>query len=385
MNNANASLAYSAQPKLQTCVKSPMNTREDLSMAYTPGIAEVSKLIQTNESAMFTHTFRRQNLAVISDGSAVLGLGNIGHKASYPVMEGKAMLFKRFADIDAIPIVIGTQDSEEFIKTVELIADSFGAINLEDISAPRCFHIEEELKKRLQIPVMHDDQHGTATVVLAAILNAMELTGRTERSQIKVVISGAGAAATAVIKLLLNSGFSQIVVSDSRGLINQQRTDLNPEKQWLAEHTNPDQLAGNLQVGLSGADIIVGLSKGNILSSEDIRTMADLAIVIAMANPTPEILPDIALAGGAAVVATGRSDYDNQVNNALVFPGIFKGAMQKRAPITPVMQLAAAEAIREYHHASLAINNLLPSLLDEKVHAFIAERVALAAKTFGQQ
>ena len=384
MNNANASLAYSAQPKLQTCVKSPMNTREDLSMAYTPGIAEVSKLIQTNESAMFTHTFRRQNLAVISDGSAVLGLGNIGHKASYPVMEGKAMLFKRFADIDAIPIVINTQDPEEFIKTVGLIADSFGAINLEDISAPRCFYIEEELKKRLQIPVMHDDQHGTATVVLAAILNAMELTGRTDRSQTKVVISGAGAAATAVIKLLLNSGFSQIVVSDSRGLINQQRTDLNPEKQWLAEHTNPDQLAGNLQVGLSGADIIVGLSKGNILSSEDIRTMADLAIVIAMANPTPEILPDIALAGGAAVVATGRSDYDNQVNNALVFPGIFKGAMQKRAPITPAMQLAAAEAIREYHHDVLAMNNLLPSLLDEKVHAFIAERVALAAIPFGQ-
>jgi malate dehydrogenase (oxaloacetate-decarboxylating) len=369
-------LTYSAQPKLSTTLLSPMENKADLALAYTPGIAEVCELIQVDESAMFTHTFRRNNLAVISDGSAVLGLGNIGHKASYPVMEGKAMLFKRFADIDAIPIVISTQDPDEFITTVERIADSFGAINLEDIAAPHCFMIERTLQERLEIPLMHDDQHGTAVVVLAAVLNAMQITHRNNRQDIKIVVSGAGAAATGIVRLLIDSGFQQLVVVDSHGIIDAGRTNLNGAKQWFVEHTNPDHLTGNLQRALEGADIFIGVSKGNLISSADVALMAPNSIVIAMANPIPEIMPEDALAGGAAVTATGRSDLPNQVNNALAFPGIFRGAMNARQKISRQMLMSAAEAIREYHQPSLSEDNLMPSILDDQLHDAVARRVA---------
>lgn len=380
-DETSAALTYSAQPKLQTQVVSPLATQTDLALAYTPGIAEVCQLIQTDPQAMFTHTFRRHNLAVISDGSAVLGLGNIGHQASYPVMEGKAMLFKRFADIDAIPIVIDTQDTETFIDTVKHIADSFGAINLEDIAAPRCFTIEQRLKTELDIPVMHDDQHGTATVVLAAVLNALTLTNRNDRSVVRVVVSGAGAAATATIKLLMESGFHHILVTDSQGIIHAARHNLSPEKQWLAQHTNPEQKSGSLIEALNQSDVFIGLSRGNLLTAADITHMAQQSIVIAMANPVPEIMPEEAKRGGAAVVATGRSDQANQVNNALAFPGIFHGAMLARAQITHTMLVAAAEAILEYQRDALTPDNLMPHILDEKVHQFVAERVWAAAQS----
>lgn len=372
-------IEYSRQPKMATQLLAPLEGKPDLSLAYTPGIAEVSKYIQSNPEALYTHTFVRNNLAVISDGSAVLGLGNIGHKASYPVMEGKSMLFKRFGNIDAVPIIVDTQDPDKFIETVLHIADSFGAINLEDIAAPACFYIEKQLKEKLSIPVMHDDQHGTATVVLAAVLNALELTDRQDLDQVSVVVLGAGAAATAVVKLLLTSGIKNVVVNDSKGVIHSERTDLNSDKQWLAQNTNPNNKTGTLQQALQNADVFIGLSKGGLLTKNDISTMNSDSIVIAMANPEPEILPQEALAGGAAVVATGRSDFDNQVNNALAFPGIFRGAMQARSKITPEMLVVAAQAIREYQKPNLATNNLMPSILDEKVHELIAQRVEAAA------
>ena len=372
-------IEYSRQPKMATQLLAPLEGKPDLSLAYTPGIAEVSKYIQSNPEALYTHTFVRNNLAVISDGSAVLGLGNIGHKASYPVMEGKSMLFKRFGNIDAVPIIVDTQDPDKFIETVLHIADSFGAINLEDIAAPACFYIEKQLKEKLSIPVMHDDQHGTATVVLAAVLNALELTDRQDLDQVSVVVLGAGAAATAVVKLLLTSGIKNVVVNDSKGVIHSERTDLNSDKQWLAQNNNPNNKTGTLQQALQNADVFIGLSKGGLLTKNDISTMNSDSIVIAMANPEPEILPQEALAGGAAVVATGRSDFDNQVNNALAFPGIFRGAMQARSKITPEMLVVAAQAIREYQKPNLATNNLMPSILDEKVHELIAQRVEAAA------
>ncbi len=386
MNNSSSApvavtpaITYSSTPKMEVSLLHSLQDKKDLSLAYTPGIADVSRLIQSEPSALFTHTFVRNNLAVISDGSAVLGLGNIGHKASYPVMEGKAMLFKRFCNIDAIPIIINTQDPDEFITTVVRIADSFGAINLEDIAAPQCFYIEEQLKKRLNIPVMHDDQHGTATVVLAAVLNALEITQRADISQVRTVVSGAGAAATAVIKLLLASGAQDLVVLDSQGIIHAGRSDLNPEKTWLALNTNPRSLTGTLAQAIVGADVFIGLSRGKLLTTQDVKTLAKESIIIAMANPEPEILPEQGLEGGAAVVATGRSDYPNQVNNALAFPGIFRGALNTRSQITSDMLIAAAQAIREYHHEDLSLDNLMPSILDEQVHAYIAQKVESVA------
>ncbi len=370
-------LDYSAQPKLTTQILSPMQTKADLSLAYTPGIAEVCKLIQADEQAMFSHTFRRNNLAVISDGSAVLGLGNIGHKASYPVMEGKAMLFKRFADIDAIPIVINSQDPDEFVAAVVRIADSFAAINLEDISAPRCFEIETRLKELLEIPVMHDDQHGTAVVVLAAVMNALKLIPLHGRDS-QIVVVGAGAAGTAIVKLLHHSGFTQIVMVDSKGVISRDRTDLTSEKQAILEITNPNNRSGDLVEGLRGAEIFIGVSQAGLLTPDLIKHMASQPVVIAMANPVPEILPDLAAEAGVALMATGRSDFENQVNNALAFPGIFRAAIDKRAPITEAMKVAAAAAIVEYHQDNLSLNNLLPSILDPAVHQFIAERVRAA-------
>jgi malate dehydrogenase (oxaloacetate-decarboxylating) len=370
-------LTYSAQPKMGTQLLSPMQTREDLSLAYTPGIAEVCKLIQSDESAMFTHTFRRNNLAVISDGSAVLGLGNIGHKAGYPVMEGKSMLFKRFANIDAVPIIVDTQDVEEFITTVTHIADSFGAINLEDIAAPRCFEIENRLKETLAIPVMHDDQHGTAVVVLAAVKNALELVPH-QGTATNIVISGAGAAGVAITKLLVRSGFKNITMVDSKGIVSSDRTDLNSEKQMVLASIGQTVAAGNLQDALAGAGIFIGVSKGGLLTPEHIEVMAKQPIIIAMANPVPEIMPDVAIAAGVGVMATGRSDFKNQVNNALAFPGIFRAAVDARAKITEEMKIAAADAILEYHRKDLNPENLLPSIMDPEVHAFIAKKVGEA-------
>lgn len=370
-------LDYSAQPKMGTQLLSPMASREDLSKAYTPGIAEVCKLIQADDKAMFTHTFRRNNLAVISDGSAVLGLGNIGHKASYPVMEGKSMLFKRFANIDAIPIIINTQDDDQFIDTVLHIADSFGAINLEDIAAPRCFGIEQRLKDKLKIPVMHDDQHGTAVVVLAAVLNALKLLPKQDR-QTKIVVSGSGAAGIAIVRILLNAGFTNLVMVDSKGIIHQGRTDLSPEKQGLVGQTNSQQLQGSLSDALKEAGIFIGVSKAGLLTEDMIRLMQPQPIVIAMANPVPEILPEVAEKAGVGLMATGRSDFANQVNNALAFPGIFRAAIDHRAQITDAMKVAAAEAIMEYHQDQLSNDNLLPSILDPAVHTFIAQKVGEA-------
>lgn len=375
--NAALALDYSSHPKLGMQLLAPMVTREDLALAYTPGIAAVCKVIQADESAMFTHTFRRNNLAVISDGSAVLGLGNIGHKASYPVMEGKSMLFKRFGNIDAVPLIVQTQDVEAFIATVTQIADSFGAINLEDIAAPRCFEIETRLKETLDIPVMHDDQHGTAVVVLAAVKNALVLQPH-QGLDTKVVISGAGAAGVAITKLLLRSGFRNIIMVDSKGIVSSDRTDLNSEKQMVLDSIGQTVMGGSLKDALAGAGIFIGVSKGGLLTPEHLAVMAPQPIVIAMANPVPEIMPDVAVSAGVGVMATGRSDFKNQVNNALAFPGIFRAAIDKRAKITEEMKLAAAEAILEYHRSALTPDNLLPSIMDPEVHAFIAKKVGEA-------
>jgi malate dehydrogenase (oxaloacetate-decarboxylating) len=302
-----------------------------------------------------------------------LGLGNIGHKASFPVMEGKAMLFNRFAGIDAIPLVIKTQDVDEFVATVTQIADSFAAINLEDISAPRCFEIEDRLKKALDIPVMHDDQHGTAVVVLAALINAVALTGK--NNHLKIVVTGAGAAGTAIINMLLNFGFSNITMVDSQGIVSQNRTHIHPVKLELAKRTSPQPMEGSLADALQGADAFIGVSRANLLVPEMIGVMNQAPIIIAMANPIPEIMPDLALKAGAAIVATGRSDFPNQVNNALAFPGIFRGAIDARHQIDEQCKLAAAQAIVEYHQKSLTRDNLLPSILDPNLHQHIATAV----------
>ncbi|PWU24020.1 NAD-dependent malic enzyme [Candidatus Cerribacteria bacterium 'Amazon FNV 2010 28 9'] len=372
-NNAiqSPAIEYAATPKMGTTLLRDIKTREDLSLAYTPGIADVCKLIVQDESALRTHTFVRNNLAVISDGTAVLGLGNIGPKASYPVMEGKAMLFKRFGGIDAIPIIVHAKDDEELITTIENIADSFGAINLEDFAAPRCFHIEEELKKRLSIPVMHDDQQGTAVVVLAAVTNALTLFPHQQKDT-KIVISGVGAAGVAVARLLIASGYSNVVMVDSKGIIGKHRTDLTSEKVELLKVTNQHNEQGTLAHALKRAGVFIGVSKGNLLKAEDIQRMDKDAIVIAMANPIPEIMPDVAKQAGAAIVATGRSDFENQVNNALAFPGIFRAAIDMNTKITQKMLVCAAQAIVAYHQDHLSASSLLPSILDDGVHLAIA-------------
>lgn len=363
-------LDYSSQPKIGIQLLKELQTKEDLSLAYTPGIAEVCKLIQNDESALSTHTFVRNNLAVISDGSAVLGLGNIGHKAGYPVMEGKAMLFKRFANIDAIPIVVKTQDTQEFIRIVENIADSFGAINLEDIAAPRCFQIETALKKKLSIPVMHDDQWGTAVVVVAALKNALQLISH-QGLDTRVVINGVGSAGIAIARLLLASGFTNLLMVDSKGILHKQRTDLVEEKLEILEQSNRDNITGTLADALRGAGVFIGVSRANLVTPDHIKSMAKDPIIIAMANPIPEIMPDLALEAGAGIVATGRSDFANQVNNALAFPGIFKAAIELKQQITREMLLAASDAIGDYHQKHLTTKNLMPSILDEHVHAHI--------------
>lgn len=371
-------LSYSSHPKLGTALLSSMATREDLSLAYTPGIAEVSKLLEQKPDARFTHTFCRNNLAVISNGTAVLGLGNIGHIASYPVMEGKAMLFKRFGNVDAIPIVIPFQEIDAFVDAVVAIADSFGAINLEDIAAPACFEIEQKLKQRLQIPIMHDDQHGTAVVVLAAIQNALHLIPH-QGMDSKIVLLGAGSAGIAIANLLLHMGYKNLVMVDSKGVVTSSRTDIDQYKKAVVTAAQPHDVEGGLAEALEGADIFIGVSKANMLSPDLVKRMATQPIVIAMANPIPEIMPADAKAAGVGLIATGRSDFPNQVNNALAFPGIFRGAIDARAQISEAMKLAAVAAIAGYHEKQLSKDSLLPSIMDEQVHQAVAQAVFAAA------
>lgn len=365
-------LSYSKQPKIQISITAPLDTKADLSLAYTPGIAEVSKLIAKDPKQLSNYSFRRNNMAVISDGSAVLGLGNIGHIASYPVMEGKSMLLKRFANINAIPIIIGTQDSEEFISTVRNIADSFSAINLEDISAPRCFDIEDRLKSISQ-PIMHDDQHGTAIAVAVAMQNALTLTNQDK--DVKIVVSGSGAAGIGVTKLLLNLGYRDIILVDSLGIITPDRQDLHITKKEMALLTNKGKLSGSLSDALRGANVFLGLSTAGILKPEMIKSMEKNPIIIAMANPVPEVMPEVAFEAGAKIVATGRSDFRNQVNNALAFPGIFRGAIDAGLQISKESKLVAVQAIIDYHKPSLSIDNLMPDILDPEVHRCVAQAV----------
>ncbi|MDO8548356.1 MAG: NADP-dependent malic enzyme [bacterium] len=319
----------------------PVRSREELSLVYTPGVAAVSFLLHKNPTLARAHTIKGKIIAVISDGSAVLGLGNIGPYGALPVMEGKCALFKTFAGVEAFPIVLDTQDPDKIIEAVVAIAPVFGGINLEDIAAPKCFYIEEELKRRLDIPVMHDDQHGTAVAVLAALINAAKVVKK-ELKKLKIVISGAGAAGTAVTKLLLKAGVKDIIVLDSKGIINSSRREVH--KKELAKKTNPRKITGELQEALRGADVLVGVSGPGLAHANDIRLMAKKSIVFAMANPNPEIMPEEAKKGGAFVIGTGRSDYPNQINNSLVFPGVFRGALDNRVTkITDGMKLKAAK------------------------------------------
>ncbi|WP_337636164.1 malic enzyme-like NAD(P)-binding protein, partial [Clostridium sp.] len=331
--------------KLDTVSKVQVKTREDLALAYTPGVAEPCKVIAEDPEAAYRYTIKSNTVAVVSDGSAVLGLGNIGPLAAMPVMEGKAVLFKEFGGINAFPICLDTQDTEEIIETVVRIAPAFGGINLEDISAPRCFEIEERLKKRLNIPVFHDDQHGTAIVVLAGIINALKVTGK-KKEDCRVVVNGAGSAGVAITKLLLNYGFPHITMCDKTGMLCKGMDGLNWMQEKMVEVTNLEHKTGTLADALKGADIFVGVSAPGIVSQEMVASMNKDSILFAMANPVPEIMPDLAKAAGARVVGTGRSDFPNQVNNVLIFPGIFRGALEGRATaITEEMKLAAANAI----------------------------------------
>ena len=331
--------------KLSTESKCPVDSREDLAIAYTPGVAEPCRRIADNPDDVYKYTWKSNTIAVVSDGSAVLGLGNIGPKAAMPVMEGKAVLFKEFGDVNAVPICLDTQDTEEIIKAVKHIAPGFGGINLEDISAPRCFEIENRLKEELDIPVFHDDQHGTAIVVLAGLINALKVVNK-KKEDVRVVLNGDGSAGLAITKLLLNYGFKNVVVCGRYGIWEDHFDNMNEYKLALMPETNPEGLKGSLADALNGADIFIGVSFPGLVTEDMVRTMNEDAIIFAMANPTPEIMPDLAKKAGARVVGTGRSDFPNQINNVVAFPGIFKGALDARAPqITEEMKLAAALAI----------------------------------------
>ena len=362
--------------KIETCAKSHVNSREDLAIAYTPGVAEPCKVIARDPEAAYTYTMKSNTVAVVSDGSAVLGLGNIGALAAMPVMEGKAVLFKEFGGVNAVPICLDTQDTEEIIKSVVNIAPAFGGINLEDISAPRCFEIEERLKELLDIPVFHDDQHGTAIVVLAGIINAMKVTGK-DKESVKVVVNGAGSAGVAITKLLLTYGFKDVTMCDISGILGKGSQNLNWMQQKMVEVTNLEQKTGTLADALKGADIFVGVSAPNIVTQDMVASMNNDAILFAMANPVPEIMPDIAKAAGAKVVGTGRSDFPNQVNNVVAFPGIFKGALEGRATaITEEMKLATAKAIAGLvPDEELNENNILPEAFDPRVADVVSRAV----------
>lgn len=362
--------------KLETVSKTPVKSREDLSYAYTPGVAEPCKVIAEDKEAAYTYTMKSNTVAVVSDGSAVLGLGNIGPYAAMPVMEGKAVLFKEFGGVNAVPICLDTQDTEEIIKAVTYLAPGFGGINLEDISAPRCFEIEERLKATLDIPVFHDDQHGTAIVVLAGIINGLKVTGK-KKEECKVVVNGAGSAGVAITKLLLTYGFPNIVMCDKVGIVSKQTEGLNWMQEKMAQVTNPHNETGTLADALKGADIFVGVSAPGIVTKEMVASMNKDAILFAMANPVPEIMPDLAKEAGARIVGTGRSDFPNQVNNVVAFPGIFKGALEGRATqITEEMKLAAANAIANLvPDEELNEDNIMPEAFNPKVAEVVAEAV----------
>lgn len=368
--------------KIETVSKAPVKNREDLAIAYTPGVAEPCKVIAEDKEAAYKYTMKANTIAVVSDGSAVLGLGNIGPYAAMPVMEGKAVLFKEFGGVNAVPICLNTQDTEEIIKAVTYLAPGFGGINLEDISAPRCFEIEERLKATLDIPVFHDDQHGTAIVVLAATINALKITGK-KKEDCKVIVNGAGSAGIAITKLLLNYGFKNIILCDRTGIVSKDRTDLNWMKKQMLEITNPNNETGSLSDAMKNSDIFVGVSAPDTVTTEMVKSMNSDPIIFAMANPVPEIMPDVAKAAGARIIGTGRSDFPNQINNVVAFPGIFKGALEGRASqITEEMKLAAAEAIASLvSEEELDEEHIMPEAFNPKV----AEVVAAAVKAHIQK
>ena len=362
--------------KLETVSKVPVKSREDLALAYTPGVAEPCKVIAQDKEAAYAYTMKANTIAVVSDGSAVLGLGNIGPYAAMPVMEGKAVLFKEFAGVNAVPICLDTQDTEEIIQAVTWLAPGFGGINLEDISAPRCFEIEERLKETLDIPVFHDDQHGTAIVVLAGVINALKVVGK-KKENCRVVINGAGSAGIAIARLLLSYGFSNVTLCDKSGILSKKSEGLNWMQEKMMDVTNPEGKTGTLADAMKGADIFIGVSAPGIVSQEMVASMNPDAILFAMANPVPEIMPDLAKAAGARVVGTGRSDFPNQVNNVVAFPGIFKGALEGRATqITEKMKLAAALAIASLvPEDQLNEDNIMPEAFDPRVADVVAEAV----------
>lgn len=362
--------------KLETIAKSKVNSREDLAIAYTPGVAEPCKVIAKDKELAYKYTWKSNTVAVVSDGSAVLGLGNIGPYAAMPVMEGKCVLFKEFGNVNAVPICLDTQDTDEIIAAVKNIAPGFGGINLEDISAPRCFEIEERLKEILDIPVFHDDQHGTAIVVLAGIINGLRVTGK-KKEDCKVVVNGAGSAGVAITKLILKYGFKNVTMCDRHGIIGKDYPDLNWMQKKMTEVTNLDNASGTLADALKGADIFVGVSAPNIVTPEMVASMNKDSILFAMANPVPEIMPDAAKAAGARIVGTGRSDFSNQVNNVIAFPGIFRGALEGRArQITEEMKLAAAEALAHLvSDEELNDDFIMPEAFDPRVADVVAQAV----------
>lgn len=368
-----------ARGKISVIGKLPIKNREDLSIAYTPGVAGPALAIAQNKALAYDLTATKNGVAIVSDGSAVLGLGNIGPEAALPIMEGKAVLFKRFANIDGFPIVLSTQDTEKIIAAVKAIAPTFGGINLEDISAPRCFEIEARLKKELSIPVMHDDQHGTAIVVLAGLINALKVVKKKKES-IRVVVNGAGAAGIAITKLLHHYGVRKILVCDTHGIISRKRRDLTPVKKEILKITNPGNISGSLFDALKNSDVFIGVSKGNLIKAADVKTMAKGAIIFAMANPVPEIMPDEAKRGGAAIIASGRSDFPNQINNVLVYPGIFKGAIESRTTqITDKMKIAAAIALAAVVKRPTA-EKVIPDIFDKKVVLAVSNAVKKLAR-----
>lgn len=362
--------------KITTTAKASVKTREDLAVAYTPGVAAPCRIIAENKEEAYKYTLKANTIAVVSDGSAVLGLGNIGPEAAMPVMEGKCVLFKEFGDVNAFPICLDTQDTDEIVKIVTALAPTFGGINLEDISAPRCFEIEERLKATLDIPVFHDDQHGTAIVVLSAIINSLKITGK-KKEECKIVVNGAGAAGIAITKLLLRYGFKHAILCDRTGIISSSRDNLNDMKKEMLKVTNPDDISGTLKDALVGADIFIGVSAPNSVTKEMVQSMNQDPIIFAMANPTPEIMPDEAKAAGAKIVGTGRSDFPNQINNVVAFPGIFKGALEGRAKqITEEMKLAAAEAIASLvSDEELNEDFIMPEAFDPRVSRVVADAV----------
>lgn len=370
--------------KIEVVSRAKVETPEELSVAYTPGVAEPCLKISENVDLSYTYTRRHNTVAVITDGTAVLGLGDIGPEAGMPVMEGKCVLFKEFGDVDAFPLCIRSKDVDEIVNTVKLLAGSFGGVNLEDISAPRCFEIEHKLKECCDIPIFHDDQHGTAIVVLSGIINGLKVTGK-KKEECKVVVNGAGSAGIAITKLLLKYGFTDVTMCDINGIITKQSEKLTSEQRKMAEITNPEQKTGKLADALKGADVFVGVSAPNIVSQEMVASMNENAIMFAMANPVPEIMPDKAKEAGAAVVGTGRSDFPNQINNVLAFPGVFRGALDVRASdINDEMKLAAAHAIAGLiTDEERSAEYIIPSPFDKRVVKVVAEAVAKAAKETG--